>query len=134
MVTQVTTVLLTSLGTDWTQSHQGNKIAMLLLFSVIFQKEFLIPSYSIPLRVLTMPIGVFLSVCNHHYNELCMCCLQLLVLGVKPGGGRTPFYIIPCYRCFFHCTYSLYYIWRSCSHIIFQFCSFRCWVTTVKYS
>ena len=82
MVTQVTTVLLTSVGTDWTQSHQGNKIAMLLLFSVIFQKEFLIPSYIITLReltvalVLTMPIGVFLSVCNHHYNELCMYCLQ----------------------------------------------------------
>ena len=46
MVTQVTTVLLTSLGTDWAQSHQGNKIAMLSLFSVIFQKEFLIPSYN----------------------------------------------------------------------------------------
>ena len=82
VVTQVTTVLLTSLGTDWTQSHQGNNNAMLLLFSVIFQKEFLIPSYIKLLReltvalVLTMPIGVFLSVCNHHYNELCMCCLH----------------------------------------------------------
>ena len=70
MVTQVTTVLLTSLGTDWTQSHQGNNNAMLLLFSVIFQKEFLIPSYIILLRELTVALVLTMPFSAQKYFQL----------------------------------------------------------------
>ena len=70
MVKQVATVLLTSLGTDWTQSRQGNKIALLLLFSVIFQQEFLIPSYIILLSELTVALVLTMPFSAQKYFQL----------------------------------------------------------------
>lgn len=70
VVTQVTTVLLTSLGTDWRQSHLGDNIAMLFLFSVIFQKEFLIPSYIILLRELTVALVLTMPFSAQKYFQL----------------------------------------------------------------
>lgn len=66
VVTQVTTVLLTSLGTDWRQSHLGDNIAMLLLFSVIFQKEFLI----ILVRELTVALVLTMPFSAQKYFQL----------------------------------------------------------------